>query len=150
MRSGFYALLGLTFLACGESSPDDVKVNCATETRSDNIVSGLEKVGAAGQLTFRLMGTTPAPPKRPDNTWIIHLEQAGAAVDGAALAVKLYMPDHDHGTGVKPVISAAGTAGDYKVDQLNLWMPGLWELTFEATPAGGTKDQAVFRACIPE
>lgn len=141
----------LCLAACGgDGSHEDEPIDCSKETRADNIVSGLQKTGTQGVLTFRLMGTTPAPPKRPDNMWIVHVEKDGAPVDGAAFGVKLYMPDHDHGTGVKPIITAAGTAGDYKVDQLNLWMPGLWEVTFDATPAGGTKDLATFRACIPE
>jgi YtkA-like len=141
---------GLALAACDDHEPADGTVNCATETRADQLVSGMEKVGERGEVSFRLVTMTPSPPKRPDNAWVIHLERGGVPLDGAAVGVKLFMPDHNHGTGVKPVISAAGTAGDYKIDQLNLWMPGLWELTVDATPAGGSKDQAVFRACIPE
>ena len=148
------SLASLSLLAASSCGSDDSHgedpVDCSTEKRADNIVSGLEKLGTQGRLTFRLMGTTPAPPKRPDNMWIVHVEQNGAPVDGAAFGVKLNMPDHDHGSPVKPVITAAGTPGDYKVDQLNLWMPGLWDVTFDATPVGGTKDLATFRACIPE
>lgn len=137
--------------SCGSDGHDpDEPVDCASETRADNIVSGLEKTGSRGEVTFRLMGTSPAPPKRPDNNWVVRLESNGAPAEGAAVAVKLYMPDHEHGTGVKPIIGPAGTAGEYKLDQLNLWMPGLWEVTIEATPSGGTKDSAVFRVCIPE
>jgi hypothetical protein len=145
------AALAALAAACGsDGSHGDDPVDCATESRADNIVAGLEKVGSQGTLTFRLMGTTPAPPKRPDNMWVVHVEKAGVPVDGAAFGVKLHMPDHDHGSPTKPVITAAGTPGDYKVDQLNLWMPGLWDVTFDATPVGGTKDLAVFRTCIPE
>jgi YtkA-like len=149
------SLLGAAALSqtsCGgdDDHGDEDPIDCATETRADNIVSGLEKTGSRGALTFRLMSTSPAPPKRPDNNWLVHIESGGAPVDGATIGVRLYMPDHEHGTGVKPMISAAGTPGDYKLDQLNLWMPGLWEVTVEATPAGGAKDSAVFRVCIPE
>ncbi len=137
--------------SCGsDGHGEDEPFNCDTDTRADNIVSGLEKMGARGVVTFRLMGTSPAPPKRPDNNWVVSLESNGAPVEGATVGVKLFMPDHDHGTSVKPKIGPAGAAGEYTLDQLNLWMPGLWEVTIEATPSGGTKDSAVFRVCIPE
>jgi YtkA-like len=139
--------------ACGgdEDHSGNEQVNCATETRADNLVSGLEKLGDRGQVTFRLMTATPSPPKRPTNSWMVHVEAGGAPVTGAVLRAKPYMPDHEHGTGVKPVITeVAGAPGDYQVDQLDLWMPGLWEITFDITPPGGVKDQTVFRACLPE
>ena len=143
----------LSLAACGdeEDPPGKEPVNCATETRADSLVSGLQKLGDRGQVTFRLMAATPSPPKRPTNSWLIHVEAGGAPVTGVELHAKPYMPDHEHGTGVKPVITeVAGTPGDYKVDQLDLWMPGLWEVTFDITPTGGAKDQTVFRACLPE
>jgi YtkA-like len=145
---GVLSLLGA---ACSGHDPpiDDEAVDCTVETRDDNIVSGLEKVGDRGQVTFRLMATSPAPPARLDNTWTLQLEGAGAPLDGAAVGAKPFMPDHRHGTAVKPIISATGTPGEYKFDQLNLWMPGLWDITFEATPLGGSKDVTVFRVCIP-
>jgi YtkA-like len=153
LPSSAAAALLLALSACGgeEDPVDDEPVNCATETRADNLVSGLEKLGDRGLVVFRLIATTPSPPKRPANTWMLHIEANGAPVTGAELHAKPYMPDHEHGTGVKPVISeVAGTPGDYKVDSLDLWMPGLWEVTFDITPPGGVKDQAVFRACLPE
>lgn len=155
MRASIIASLFIATLlsqtSCGsDGHGEEEPVNCDTESRADNIVSGLEKTGARGEVTFRLMGTSPSPPKRPDNNWVVRLESNGAPVEGATVGVKLYMPDHEHGTNVKPIIGPAGTAGEYKLDQLNLWMPGLWEVTLEATPSGGTKDTAVFRVCIPE
>ncbi len=142
----------LSQMSCGgdDEGHGDEPVDCATETRADDIVTGLEKPGTQGTITFKLMSTSPSPPKRPDNDWLMHLEKDGAPLDSATVAVRLFMPDHGHGTGVKPAISAAGTPGDYKLDQLNLWMPGLWEVTVEATPTAGTKDLTIFRVCIPE
>lgn len=152
LHLGWAALaVGSTLCACtgDEESFDDQDVDCATETRDDNIVSGLEKKGDRGQVTFRLMATTPAPPARLDNTWTLHLESGGTSLDGATISARPFMPDHRHGTSIKPVITPTGNPGDYKFDRLNLWMPGLWEITFEATSASGSKDLAVFRVCIP-
>jgi YtkA-like len=150
-------LLMLTFAtagllaSCGSDDPpmDDQPVDCSKETRDDDIVAGLQKTGDRGQVTFRLMSTAPAPPARLDNTWTLHMESGGQPLDGATVGAKPFMPDHRHGTAIKPVITPMGTPGDYKFDQLNLWMPGLWEITFEATPASGAKDVTVFRVCIP-
>lgn len=137
------------FAACGGDHSDD-PVDCAKDSRAEEILAGMEKVGDRGVVTFRLMSASPSPPQRPDNTWIMALSASGSALVGATAGVTLFMPDHNHGTQIKPVITPGETPGTYKFEPLNLWMPGLWELTFEATPPGGSKDRAVFRVCIPD
>lgn len=135
--------------ACGGDHSDDA-VDCAKDSRAEEIVAGMEKTGDRGMVSFRLVSASPSPPQRPDNTWILALSTSGNPLIGATAGVTLFMPDHAHGTQIKPVISPGETPGTYKFEPLNLWMPGLWELTFEATPAGGSKDRAVFRVCIPD
>lgn len=147
------ALAALPLAACSDDehgTPDAAPVNCETDTRADQLVAGLQKLGDRGMVTFRLMSATPSPPKRPTNNWVLHVEAGGQPVTGVELHAKPYMPEHMHGTSIKPIISEiAGSPGDYKVDQLDLWMAGIWEITFDITPPGGVKDQAVFRACLP-
>jgi hypothetical protein len=149
------ALLFCTALlaACGNKSTGgtdtpDAAYDCATETRADTFSAGMMKVGSQGQLTFKLMSSTPAPPSRGDNTWQIDVVDAqGQPVAGAAVTVTPFMPDHNHGTQIKAVVTEP-TPGHYSAAPVNLWMPGLWQVTVKATPAGGAADAAVFSFCI--
>ena len=142
-------LTALALGACGgdDEGGDDDAVNCALEDRADEFVVGLARTGAAG-LTFRLMSSMPAPPSRGNNTWEIEIvDGAGAPVLGAAVSVKPFMPDHQHGTGVRAVLTEQGE-GRYQATPVNLWMPGLWEITVGARPATGQPDEVVFRFCV--
>ncbi len=144
------AALGLG--ACGggggPAALPDAAYDCATETRADTFSAGMTKAGTQGVVTFRLMSSTPAPPSRGDNTWAIDLTDAnGAPVTGATVTVVPFMPDHNHGTQIKAQLTEP-TAGHYQATPVNLWMPGLWQVTITATPAGGTLDKAVFSFCI--
>ena len=139
--------------ACGDDAAlPDAGYNCEIEERDDEYVAGMEKVGAEG-MTFRLVSSDPAPPSRYDNTWVIEIEDAtGAPLDDADVEVVPFMPDHGHGTGIPAVITPdPDVDGRYDVVPVNLFMPGLWEVTIRATPAGGTaadRDSAVFTFCI--
>jgi hypothetical protein len=150
-----YLLVALV-AACGNmDSGDDAPVDCTMVTGTDTFTVGLEKMGAVGTLDFKLMSIDPAPqPVRGDNTWIVQLNSmnnsvVGAPIDGAALEVTPYMPAHGHGTPIIPTITPTGDAGQYKVAPVNLWMPGVWQTTIKATPAGGTADKAVYTFCLP-
>jgi hypothetical protein len=134
----------------GHDLGDDTSYNCADENRDDVFVAGLEKIGQSGKLVFKLLESTPAPPMRGNNTWILQLtsQTAAAPVTGAAMIVTPFMPDHQHGTPITVVIDPMPTAGQYKLDPINLRMPGLWETTIEAQ-AGNDVDKAVFAFCIP-
>jgi hypothetical protein len=147
------AVLGLAGLAtacAGEDHVDDEVVNCDLETRDDDFVIGLEKIGNAQALSFKLMSSTPAPPIRGDNTWVIQINAmaGGTAVDGASLLVTPFMPDHGHPAGKTVEIEAMPEAGQYQLSPLNFWMPGLWETTVEVTSSGGD-DVVVFKFCVP-
>ena len=138
--------------ACGGKTTTndlpDAGYDCTVETRADMFSAGMMKVGSQGKLTFKLMSSTPAPPSRGDNTWQVDIvDGGGAAVTGAAVVVTPFMPDHNHGTGIKAVVTEP-SAGHYQVTPVNLWMPGLWQVTVRATPSGGTADAAVFSFCI--
>ena len=145
------------FAACGGGgvvdTADSATYNCATETRADPFAVGLDKHGEAGALDFKLMQADPAPPARGDNTWQLQISamsagNVGATVAGAQLMVTPFMPDHAHGTPIQVAITDKGS-GMYTLSPVNLWMPGLWETTIQAT-SGSSSDQAVFRFCIPE
>jgi hypothetical protein len=155
-------ILGLVLLAAcggggsdtGESAGPDAPNPCLDETRADTYVVGLDKHGTAGKLDFQLMSADPAPPARGNNTWVLQLstmtqDAVGAAASGAVMTATPFMPDHQHGTPIKVEITPMATAGQYQLTPVNLWMPGYWETTVNAT-VGSTTDTAVFKFCIPQ
>ncbi len=72
---------------------------------------------------------------------IIH-GQGNKDVEDATIMVTPWMPEHGHGVREESVVTERG-AGLYSVDNVNLTMAGLWELTVVIS-AAGKKDQAVF------
>jgi len=54
-----------------------------------------------------------------------------------------WMPAHEHGTSALPVIKDLGK-GEYSVEQLNLSMPGLWEIYVRINKGKKGEDTAVF------
>lgn len=129
----------------GEMSGDDeMTVNCAVETRDDEFVVGLAKMGA--QTTFTLLSASPAPPGRGDNSWVVRLDNAAGPVSNAALRVTPFMPDHGHGTAIEVGVTPLPDVGQYKLEPVNLWMPALWEVTVGLS---GQNESVVFRFCIP-
>jgi hypothetical protein len=135
--------------ACGGDDHDgSATYNCEAETRDEQFLAGMQKLAPGGTLVS-LMSAMPAPPGRDDNTWEIDVARDGGPVDGATVKVTPFMPDHRHGTSVPVVVTpVAETPGRYELSPINLWMPGLWEITIDVTPAGGTRDSVVFRFCI--
>lgn len=133
-------------VGCGGGS--DTTTNCATETRAQVYRPGMQQRGDQGALNITLVDSTPGPPLKGDNTWTLQItDLAGAAQPGATLTVTPYMPDHRHGTSVKPMTTDQG-GGKYSVSPLNLFMPGLWTVTIAPRTAAGTADSTVFSFCI--
>lgn len=145
-----FALASLT--GCGteeaEATPEPAPAvplsGCQVETRADAIAPGLTKTGDGG-VTAELLEVVPAMPARGDNRWTLALSDGGTALDGAEITPVPWMPDHGHGTTVDAEVTPLGD-GQYEIDSLNLWMPGLWEITFDI--AGPTADVVVFSLCI--
>lgn len=140
-------LLAAAAACAGDDGDHGTTYNCEAEDRDEVFTAGMQKTGAGG-MTFTLVSSTPAPPGRDDNTWIIDVATGGAPFAGPVV-VTPFMPDHNHGTPIEAVVTpVAGTPGRYEAAPVNLWMPGLWEITVEAQPTATTRDSAVFRFCI--
>jgi hypothetical protein len=145
--------LSLLFLAaCGTHDHGDDEPDCSQVTGADEFVVGLQKTGDGGRLDFKMMSADPAPPARGDNTWVIQVSTmdsgvVGAPIDGATLTASPFMPAHQHGTPIRVEVTPAGTAGQYTLSPVNLWMPGVWETTILASK-DDTTDSAVYRFCI--
>ncbi len=69
-------------------------------------------------------------------------------MDGATIKAVPWMPDHGHGTSVKPTVTPAGTAGTYNIANVYLFMPGLWQTTLTIQMPDQSSDQVVFSFCL--
>lgn len=67
---------------------------------------------------------------------------SGAPVDGLTLGVAPDMPAMGHGTPVVPKVAAAG-GGEYVATDVNLFMPGRWELRTTLAGPGAVSDEVV-------
>lgn len=149
-----FAITGAAACHGGDVAPDaDEALACMTSGRGDTYAVGLEHPGVGGLLDFKLMSATPAPPGRNFNTWVIQINSmsggvVGAPATGASLIVTPFMPDHQHGAGAYSVqVEAMPDAGQYKLSQINTWMPGYWEVTIDAQ-VGAVHDSVVYKFCI--
>lgn len=150
------SLLGGLLGACsggGDTPAPDAGYNCELETRDDEFIAGIEKVSDGG-VAVRIMESTPAPPVRGDNVFQLELAgPGGAPLTGNTVKVTPFMPDHQHGSPIAVEVTAGAADGEYQAAPVNLWMPGLWEITVDATPDGGgiaDRERVVFRFCIAE
>jgi hypothetical protein len=168
MRPSFvasFALAALSVLSLGACSahPADAPADsgpgtpavtlCSADSRAQTFTPGMEQPGKNGAVKVRLLEATPSPPDKGSNAWTIEIvDAAGAPVDGLALTVKPFMPDHGHGASVTPQIAAMG-AGKYSITLLDLFMPGVWTITFTvpspSSADAGAPDSATFTFCIP-
>lgn len=145
------AAIGLT--ACSsEDPPDAAQVDdgleaggCAARQGMDTFSAGMSKTGRAG-ITVQLVGSEPAPPGRFDNTWTLFLEDGSGPLEGAAIEVIPFMPEHGHGTSRTAVVEELGE-GVYEADPVNFNMLGVWDTTIEVE-AGDVSDSVSFLFCI--
>jgi hypothetical protein len=151
MKRVLPAVLALSLIsACSSDSGtgDDEEVDCTKVTNADTFVVGLSKTGEAGMLGFALMSASPAPPARDDNTWIVQItDNGGHLLPDATLTVTPFMPSHQHGSPVHTDVTPTSTPGEYTLDPVNMWMPGVWEVTIQAKK-DAVVDSAVYTFCI--
>lgn len=147
---------GSSLVVFGCSSSDDTSsssssgaapaTGCAADTRKDVFTKGLAK--PAGTLSVKMMDAAPAPPSKGMNEMTIEVvDAAGAPVDNATITVTPFMPDHGHGSAVKPVVTPAG-GGKYTIAKVYLAMAGLWRITVTVQQASGSIDEAAFQFCL--
>ena len=121
---------------------------CAQDSRAEVYTVGLSAKAMDGAISVKYVDANPAPPSRELNTWTVDVSDAnGKPIEGATIAVKLWMPDHGHGNTVIPSVTDKG-GGEYEIGDVLFYMPGIWQVTFTVTPPNGTDDQAVFTFCI--
>ena len=147
--------LFVLLIGCGtESSPASLDTStppvslCATDSRVQPYVAGVDGKAKDGKVRVRFVDANPAPPAKGDNAWTVDvLDVSGRPLDGAAVTLKPFMPDHNHGSSIKPQIAPEGTPGRYKLTNVNLFMPGVWQFTF-GIEAPGLSDTVVLTFCV--
>lgn len=81
-------------------------------------------------LAIELRTAPNQPPERGSICAELRVADAdGAPRDDLAIDVVPWMPAHGHGSNVVPVVTARGE-GVYRIESLDLSMPGTWELCF--------------------
>jgi hypothetical protein len=159
-RRALAIALGLLAAACGSSSSGGsttststatttVESVCASDPRATPFAEGMTVKSADGAVAVRVDHADPAPPtKGTDALSITVLDGAGKPLDGATVALSPYMPDHRHGASVTPKVTAGAAPGAFDVADVELFMPGIWQLTFRVTPKGGAAHDAVLTLCV--
>jgi hypothetical protein len=154
--SAAFVTLALSAMTTGCSSDDTSSsssssgtppaTGCAADTRKDIFAKGLSK--PAGDLSIKLADAQPGPPAKGMNTLMIEIvDAAGKPVDGATITVTPFMPDHGHGSAVKPVVTPS-SGGKYEVSKVYLAMAGLWKLTVTVQMPGGPINETAFQFCL--
>lgn len=120
---------------------------CAADTRKDVYTAGLAKQTASA-MSVKVVSATPAPPAKLTNELSLQLLDAGGQpVDGATLSVVPFMPDHGHGSAIKPAVTPKG-GGMYDVTNLYYPMPGLWRVTVTVQMPNVAAQDVAFSFCI--
>ena len=119
---------------------------CAHDVRVQAYAVGTQREGASVRL--RLDGVDPPPGARFNYAWTLAAaDLAGAPLEGLTMTARPWMPDHGHGASVVPTISALG-GGRYAVANVDLFMAGVWTVTFSIHLPSGATDTVAFAVCI--
>lgn len=131
----------------GEMSDDSSDpLTCVDDDRAEDFTVDMSKMGTGSSVT--IVDAMPAEPGRGDNTWTVRIADAGGTPEESmVVTLRPWMPDHGHGSPVEPEVTDLG-GGEYEVQSLNLFMPGLWQITFNLETADGTTDEVMFSICI--
>jgi hypothetical protein len=160
------ALLACFAAACSSSTdgkttttdtggdPDVAPSFCDSDPRAQTFTPGLLQKGKSSLLEAKLLTIDPSRPSKGDNAWTIQLLTVDGEkpIDGATLTIKPFMPDHGHGSAIVPLVTPTGSDGKYAITRLNLFMPGLWQITINAEAPGATPttDAIVYSFCVRE
>lgn len=108
--------------------------------------------GEQGAIKGVLVSASPAPPERYENDWTVEFRDASDEPlgDVELTMAEPFMPAHNHDGTFAPVVAPLEAPGRFEIQDLNLWMPGLWEIRFTVESASAGSDYVVFEACIPE
>jgi hypothetical protein len=149
-------------LALGCSGSDDKPADTGNEPPPETTTDvcadapefklNMEAVGREKAVKGVLIDASPAPPVRKTNDWVVEFRDLDDELltDVSITMVQPFMPEHGHDGTFAPSVMPAAEAGQFQIDDINLWMPGKWEVRFTVESESAGADYVVFEACIPE
>jgi hypothetical protein len=140
-----HLLILLAAAACGAAA-----TGCAGETGGSSAsfpAAALMTVpGAQGNVSLEIRTSPSQPPSRGVSSVEYTVTAGDEPVEGLTIEVVPWMPDMGHGASVTPTVTDEG-GGRYVVDDVELFMPGKWEL--RTTLTGSAEDRATPTFEIP-
>jgi len=114
-------------------------ISCENDPRVTAYSANMVKTGQAGVARVKLVSANPSPPASGENSWSIQLlDSAGNPLSGAIVVALPYMPDHGHSSPQTPAVTAGASPGSFTVDNLDLFMAGVWQFQISVFPSGET------------
>ena len=160
MRRLTFAIVvaGVAFSCSGGFEPEEndgggdggpTTVGCSADPRVVVAAPGVTVPVSGSPLSLQIVSTTPAPPARGTNAWVVRLTSTEPGAEAAAQVAEVTptMPDHGHGSSVKPTLFRRPD-GDYEIGSLSLVMPGVWTIAFRIQQGDGTQATATVSICI--
>jgi hypothetical protein len=93
---------------------------------SGPLVQVAQATSGTGAYDVTVLAHSPMP-VRGNHTVQLVVTTSGAPADDLALTIVPWMPAMGHGTSVQPTVTPLG-GGAYQLDDVDLFMAGLWEL----------------------
>lgn len=149
-----FALLALVACTDDTSTPSDSGHDGHAETCGEaglDYVAGMLALGDEGQVALSLTSAEPGPPEKGDNLLVVTLtsQDDDSVIDDADLVLRPFMREHGHGSSPETfAVTGTGSDGRYETEAVNLFMGGLWDLTFEVTLADDSTDAVTFSFCV--
>jgi hypothetical protein len=133
--------------AAAPATHDAGEVSCANDSRVKPFAAGMQAKSTSGKLVVDLVNASPSPPQSGTgdagiNTWTLKITVDGQTPKDAVTVTTL-MPDHGHGSPMKPVLTA-NPDGTSTLSDLFLFMGGVWQITFTESP----QEFATFAICL--
>ena len=108
----------------------------------DEYISGVERTTDDGTYLVTLVRSTPTPKFTDDYTWIVTVEDASCAVlNEVHVKAEPTMPQHGHGTTPEFTEATLDNADQYTLEDMDLFMPGIWQIEIEVEAEDGTSDK---------
>jgi hypothetical protein len=131
--------LGFALVACGSTGGGS-----APGTFSGDPVADVMSESGSVHMTAR---TSPNPIERGEVALQVKaMDTKGVALDGVTMSAVPWMPAMGHGTSVVPTVTPKGN-GIYELTNVNLFMPGHWEVRI--TMSGAVTDKSTFAFDVP-
>jgi YtkA-like len=135
--------------ASGDTGDDSGTVGCLTNPGPypvDTYSANMTRTGSKGALKFELVSSDPAPPAQGNDTFVVKISHADGSPFAGDLVIPergVWMPAHGHGPSVVPIVTFDASQNAYSVAQVNLFMLGVWRLTFDAYETAAATDAAM-------